>query len=179
MPRHKLVRTNELPYHITTRSNNKEWFYIPQHRCWEFATQLLKEANEKFSIKVDAFVLMSNHYHLCLFTPKANIDEIMHFFNQNLGRKIAREANRINRIFGAPYKWSLITQQDYYWNVIRYIYQNPIRAGIVKNCQEYAFSDLKNQDYTQEQINWFNDVLTTSQARNHQKELRKYICDAT
>src|SRR5690606_29535334 len=120
MPRKKLIRTSEFPYHITSRSNNRDWFSIPLADIWSFCIELLNQGQIDFKIKVEAFVLMSNHYHLCIYTPEANIDQFMRFFNQNLGRKIAKQSGRINRIFGSPYKWTVITNQAYFNNVIRY-----------------------------------------------------------
>ena len=131
MPRKKLIRNSEHPYHITSRSNNKEWFFIPLEDVWRYSRETLLLGQKKFGVKVEAFVLMTNHYHMLISTPAANIDQFMQYFNKNLGKKISRHGGRINRIFGAPYKWSIIMSQSYYLNVLRYIYQNPMRAKLV------------------------------------------------
>jgi len=142
MSRKRLIRTNQYPYHITSRSNNKEWFYIPIEDVWVYFQKHLKWGCSKFNVHIHAFVLMSNHYHMLLETPEANLDQFMRFFNQSLGKSIAHQADRINRIFGAPYKWSLIQKDQYYGNVYRYIYQNPLRAGLVNYFEDYQYSSL-------------------------------------
>ncbi|MFT6069351.1 MAG: putative transposase [Bacteriovoracaceae bacterium] len=174
MPRAKLIRSDSQPYHITSRSNNKDWFYIPTQFVWQYANELLMEGKTRFNIQVDAFVLMNNHYHLCIHTPDANIDKFMHFFNKNLGKRISRHANRINRIFGAPYKWNLISNDSYYFNVIKYIYQNPLRARMVKSCLDYPYSDLKTQMFTSQELEWFDEPIPSEEVKLTATKLRRF-----
>jgi len=174
MPRKKLIRSDQFPYHVTSRSNNKEWFYIPIECVWSYCNTLLNEGKIKFNVQIDAFVLMRNHYHLCIRTPESNIDLFMRYFNKNLAQNIARHAKRINRIFGGPYKWSLITKEAYYLNVIRYIYQNPLRANIVDFCEQYPYSDLKEQKFSPEMFNWINKTISKREVSLTSKNLKKY-----
>ncbi len=174
MPRRKLIRSDELPYHVTSRSNNKEWFYIPIEDVWEYFLKHLIEGEKRFGVKVEAYILMRNHYHMCLYTPRANIDEFMQFFNQALGKSIARHADRINRIFGAPYRWSLISSEAYYFNVVRYIYQNPVRAGLCENCEDYTFSNFETGPFGKEWRDWINLSISPNENELMRKKLRKY-----
>ena len=48
----------------------------------------------------------------------------------------------MNRIFGDRYKWKIITSEQYYLTVIKYILQNPLRALLVKKCEEYRYSTI-------------------------------------
>ncbi|MCO4794717.1 MAG: transposase [Bacteriovoracaceae bacterium] len=175
MPRKKLIRTNEFPYHVTSRSNNKEWFYIPTEDVWKHTRAVIRLGRKKFNIKIDAFVLMNNHYHMCIWTHDSNLDEFMMYFNKNLGQRIARQANRINRIFGASYKWTLIESDIYYRNVLKYIYQNPIRAGLVKTCQEYPYSDFKSQKMEKALRKWIGLELPDTEIQITRKKLRRYV----
>ena len=175
MPRTKLIRSDLYPYHITSRSNNKDWFYIPIQDVWGYANELLTSGESQFGVQVRAFVLMNNHYHLCLHTPKANIDDFMYYFNKTLSRKISRQACRINRIFGAPYRWNLIKNDAYYHHVLRYIYQNPVRAGLVKNCEDYLYSDLKKQPISPTELEWINTPIHNKETENTRIKLRKFL----
>ena len=177
MPRAKIIRTDSIPYHITSRSNNKEWFYIPIDDVWIYCVKLLEVGKRMFGIQVDAFVLMNNHYHLCVYTPKANFDKFMQFFNRNLGKKISRQAGRINRIFGAPYKWSLIKNENYYFNVVRYIYENPLRAGLVDSCLDYPYSDIMKQGFSQSLLDWFEATVGSKEVTKITKNLRKFVIE--
>lgn len=175
MPRKNLIRTSEFPYHISTRSNNKEWFYIPTMDVWRYLKKHLSTGSKIFEVEVEAFVLMSNHYHLLITTPKANIDLFMQHLNKNLSKSISRQADRINRIFGASYRWNLIQKESYYMNVLRYIYQNPLRAGLVSRCEEYQFSNLKEKDFNKRWLDWFNYQISEKEYEDTKRNLRKFV----
>ncbi len=137
----------------------------------------LKSGAKKFNVKIYAYVLMSNHYHLLLLTPESNLDEFMQFFNQNLGKSISRHAGRINRIFGAPYKWSLIKSHRYYMNVLRYIYQNPLAANLVSKCEDYPYSNIFKQNRSSPFLDWINTRQSVDNNEVLRKKLRRYIID--
>jgi putative transposase len=56
-----------------------------------------------------------------------------------------RKAQSINHLWGGRYRWSLIQAQSYYYQVYRYIFQNPVRANLVKRVEQYQFSSLKEE----------------------------------
>ena len=143
MLRKRLIRTNEYYYHITTRTNNKEWFAIPLEEVWKICEEALKKANREVPVVISQFVLMANHYHLLVRTKNADIDIFMFWLNKEIVASIRKRTNRINRInrfFASGYKWTLITHPKYFKNVFKYIYQNPLRARIVEKCEHYPYS---------------------------------------
>ena len=117
---------------------------------WNYCLKSIKYAQNHHPVEIQAFVLMTNHYHLLIWTPNCDIDRFMFFMNSHLSKLIRRETGRINRIFGDRYKWSIVKDQKYYQTVLRYVYQNPNRKGITQKCQNYEFSTLsyviKNED---------------------------------
>lgn len=143
MPRRKLIRQNQFPYHVTIRSNNKEWFKIPLYEMWELCYECLLYAQEKAQTNIHSFVLMSNHYHLLISTPQSNLDKFMEAFNKRLSHSIKRFNGAENHKFANRYKWSIIESYNYLINVYRYIYQNPVRAGLCKLCLDYPYSSLR------------------------------------
>ncbi|MBI2521822.1 MAG: transposase [Bdellovibrio sp.] len=142
MGRPNLIRINNLPYHITTRCNNREWFDLPLQRVWDICINSIAVANFKFPVQIEAFVLMNNHYHLLLYTPNADVDRFMHILNSNISKRLREETLRVNRIFGNRYSWIIIQDQNHYKNVVRYIFQNPLRAGLASRCENYPNSTL-------------------------------------
>ena len=142
MPRKPLIRSEHLPYHVTSRSHNKEAFALPIENVWSLALKSFAESHAAHPVEVVSFVLMSNHYHLLLYTPKGNLDLFMYEFNKRLAQSIQRESKNINQVFGGRYKWNLIENKQYFSNCYRYVFQNPVRAGLVYRCEEYRFSTL-------------------------------------
>lgn len=142
MPRKPLIRSDTHPYHVINRTNNKEIFPLAMKSLWPLFVETMAATKRKYPFDLHCFVLMNNHYHLLIQTPQLNLDRIMHDFNMKLSHKIARASGRINRIFGARYKWSLIMDQKYYLNVYRYVYQNPIRDHLTERVEHYQYSSL-------------------------------------
>ena len=127
MTRARLIKTAQFPYHIVNRANNQEWFQLPLAQVWDLTLECLSAAHEKHPFTLHALVLMTNHYHLLVSTPDENIDKIMFEFNRRFSEGLRRATNRINRMFGSRYKWSLLKDNAYYLNVLKYTYQNPFQ----------------------------------------------------
>lgn len=165
MPRKKLIRTDQYFYHVTTRSNNKEWFSLPLDRVWKISQESFKKAQEHHPSVVSQYVLMANHYHLLIRTPNCDIDQFMFWFNKTFSDLLRLRSGYENRMFGSHYKWSLIAHSRYFNNVFRYIYQNPLRAGLVDRCEDYPYSTLfythrkKNPGFEFKKISQLEDNL--------------------
>lgn len=146
MPRKKLIYTDIFPYHITARSNNKEWFYLPKSVVWKLFAKELNSLTVDMGFKTHAFVLMDNHYHLLATTSyRYNLGHVMQRLQKNISLKINKKAKRINHVFGGPYYGSLITTPDYYKTVIRYVYRNPVEGSLCDKVEDYAFSSLNTR----------------------------------
>ena len=190
MPRKPLIRSENLPYHVTSRSHNKDAFPLPMKRMWELAKESFKEANLIYPINLISFVLMTNHYHMLLYTPDGNLDHFMYEFNKRFALKIQSEARVINQIFGGRYKWCLIQSQQYLSNCYRYVYQNPVRAGLSYRCEDYPFSTIQNALGRSEfsipihdkfgfkdtyGLIWLNENLHDLQLSSLKKNLSKFV----
>lgn len=143
MPRKKTFKTADYPYHVTARSSNKEWFYLPMDQVWQIFMNYLWFVSMTYKVRIHAFVLMDNHFHLLLRTPEANIDEAMNYLLREVSKTIGIEANRQNQIFGGPYHWTVIKNSIYYHHAYKYIYRNPVHAGICWKVEDYPYSTLR------------------------------------
>ncbi|MFG1487475.1 transposase [Halobacteriovorax sp. RZ-1] len=154
MPRQKRIFQNNFPYHVTRRTNNRDWFNIPINEVWDIVKDSMKYAQDNAPTKVHAFVLMSNHYHLLISTPKCNLHHFMMYFNRRLSREINRRAKRENHCFANEYKATIVNDQRYLETVYRYIYQNPMRAGLTEDIHSYPYSSLHFSSYEAKQFNF-------------------------
>jgi len=159
MARKLLIRTSKAPYHITARSNNKDFFYVEIEILWQIFIEVLNQAQVLYKCEFHAFVLMTNHYHLLVSTPHDNIDKVMEHIQRDVAKKANRKSIRINHFFGGPYKWSIIFEENYYWNAVKYIFRNPIRAGISQTVSDYKFSSLNRHqnEFQWRMVDFFND----------------------
>lgn len=170
MPRKSIIRSNEHYYHLVGRSNNKEYFDLPLENVWEILTGQLAKLQKQFDLKIAAFVLMSNHFHLLMLTPTEDIDWVMFYFMKDTTKIINKHSGRINRVYGSRYRGCLIDNYHYLLSAYKYIYQNPIRAGLSDRAQDYKFSTLNTSIHFP--FNIEEIVPLTLQSRNKEIESR-------
>ena len=127
-------------YHVCGRSNNRDWFLLPLTQVWKIFCDVIEKTINLYGVNVHAFVLMANHFHAVLSTPREPLDVSMRYFMTESSRSIARSCNRINHVYGGRYKWSLLTDAYSYAYVLKYVLRNPVRAGIVENVDDYEWS---------------------------------------
>ncbi len=140
MSRKNIIYTNQFPYHITARTNNKEDFPCPLETVWRIMCDQLAFVQKRENLEIHAFVLMKNHFHLLASTPNANISRVMYWLMKHATLEIQKSSDRINRIFGGRYKASLIANHFYYQSALAYIFNNPLRAGIETTLGNYPYS---------------------------------------
>lgn len=143
MPRPYFVPSDTHPYHVTARCNNQEFFPLPLSEVWGIMIRQLEHLHKEHKLAIHAFVLMGNHFHLLCHTPQADLDQIMQKFMRSVSMTITRRARSQNHLWGGRYRWSIIESQTHYYQVYRYIYQNPLRARIVSKVEDYPYSTLK------------------------------------
>lgn len=67
-------------YHVTSRGNGRGNIFFSEGDYMRFLSYL-KEAKEGYGIVSHGCVLMTNHYHLLIETPEANLSKVMHYLN--------------------------------------------------------------------------------------------------
>ena len=84
--------------------------------------EILEELAEVFNVNVSAYCLMSNHYHLLVKTPDANLSGSMrHLYTQRYNRRHGYDGP----LFRGRYKSILVESDSYTLELVRYIHRNP------------------------------------------------------
>jgi len=157
MPRKPIQRTDKFPYHITARVNNKKHFPLELNLVWEIMLKQLWFIRREEEVNIHCFVLMPNHWHLIIDTPKANIDKVMYWFMKKTTLKMQKQSGMINKIYGGRYKASLIKDDHYYLNAYKYVAQNPVRAKLCGLVQDYPFSTFYKRVHLPFRLKTLND----------------------
>lgn len=139
MPRKKLIRAPDLPYHITARVNNRESFPGHLEYAWKTLTNELYLQYLLYEINIHSFVLMPNHFHLMVTSRKRSIDLVMKEFLGSSTRILNTRYGRCGHIFGGRYFWSVMREPSYYAHAMKYVYRNPAKAGLCEMVADYAF----------------------------------------
>ena len=126
-------------YHVISRGNNQEKIY-KNDRDKEKFLEYLEKAAERFSIIIHTYCLMSNHYHLLVETPEANLSLAMQWINVSYATYFNRKRGRYGHLFQGRFKAILIDADEYLKHLSRYIHLNPVRAKMVSQPAEYQWS---------------------------------------
>jgi putative transposase len=197
MPRKKLIRSYDLPYHLTARVNNREVFPGDLEYVWQLLTSELFLQQIVHSVYYHAFVMMPNHFHLLATSPLREIDLVMKEVLGSTTRTLNSRYGRSGHIFGGRYFWSLIREPDYYAHAMKYVLRNPVKAGLCTKVSDYPFgtySGLMGEIYlplaitpptnklarlipeeTQALDDWLNTPHTPEQYAAIQKAVRRKV----
>ncbi len=99
-------------YHITARGNERKKFFF-SHRDYEKFLSYLTHALQKYGVILHAYVLMPNHYHLMIETPRANLSSFMHGLNSAYTTYFNIRRKRSGHLFQGRYKALLIDVDNY------------------------------------------------------------------
>lgn len=136
-PRYKIKNQ---PQHIIQRGlDGLQIFFEDQD--YQYYHDCLDAAAYNYNLKVHAYVLMPDHVHI-LASP-GNLDSIPRTL-QSIGRNFVQYYNECHGGAGTPwegrYRATVIDARNYLLTCSRYIELNPVRAGMVKNPKDYAWS---------------------------------------
>ncbi|MCR9278668.1 MAG: transposase [Pseudomonadaceae bacterium] len=165
MPRRPRFCPAGLPVHVVQRGNNRQVCFAKEGDLAAYANWLAESA-DKFNVDVHGWVLMTNHVHL-LVTPQS--ESAVSQMIQTLGRLYVRHFNyayqRTGTLFEGRFKSSVVQQQEYLLNCLRYIELNPVRAGMVKDPGDYKWSSYRAHAFGTRPTMWtpHEEYLTLGQ----------------
>ena len=139
MPRRPRLYLPEQPQHLVVRGHNRDPI-LARREDFRFLYGCVRDASQRYGVAVHAWVFMHNHIHL-LATPD-DADSLPRTM-QSIGRRYAQYFNRSYHRSGAlwegRYKASLVDTEHYLLACYRYIELNPVRAGIVRQPEDYPY----------------------------------------
>lgn len=129
-------------YHITSRGNRRDDIYEDDEDCQQLL-KLLNVVCDTYNWVCHAYCLMSNHYHLLIETPDANLSKGMRQLNGVYTQTFNRNHNRVGHVFQGRYRAILVEKQNYLLELARYIVLNPVRAKMVRSAREWPWSSYR------------------------------------
>ena len=129
-------------YHIISRGNDQRSIFGDSKSYQKFLNYLEK-AKDKFGIVIHAYCLMDNHYHLLMETPNGNLCRTMQYVNSSYTTYYNVKNKRNGHLLQGRYKSILVEKDSYFLELGRYIHLNPVRAGIIRYPEDYAWSSYK------------------------------------
>jgi REP element-mobilizing transposase RayT/DNA-binding CsgD family transcriptional regulator len=159
-------------YHVIARGNNKEYIFRESIDKGYFI-KILKQSQEGNNYRIFGYVLMDNHYHLLIQTMDKKLQEMMHQINNKYSKYFNYKYKRVGHVFQGRYKSIIIQDERYLLSVLRYIHQNPIKAYMCQNIEDYKWSS--DVFYRRDIKGFVNIDIILSMLDNDRKEaIRKY-----
>ena len=139
MPRTAREAARSNIYHVMLRGINRQNIFEEDEDRIHFLNTM-NRCKEVSGFRLHAFVLMTNHIHF-LIEPN---DEPLEVIFKRIGTSYAvwynRKYQRAGHLFQDRFRSENVETDQYYMTVLRYILQNPVKAGMVSKPGEYRWS---------------------------------------
>ena len=139
MARPLRIEYSDAWYHVMNRGRNRAKIFCSRADYTAFI-ELLKAASATWKVRIAAYCLMPNHYHLLVQTPEANLSRTMRHINGLYTQYFNRKYKSDGQLFRGRYKSIVIDGDSYLLELVRYIHRNPLSVGLVKRLADYSWS---------------------------------------
>ena len=144
MPRQSRVAVADVVYHVINRANGRAQIFHTDKDYQHFES-LLEEAKDHTGMRILAYCIMPNHWHLVL-QPRTdtNLAEFMSWLTSTHVRQYRTKTKTIGygHLYQDRYRSFPTESNEYCQTLIRYVEQNPLRAKLVKKAEDWQWSSL-------------------------------------
>ena len=130
MPRPLRLDHPDARHHVMNRGARHEPIFRDDQDCVAFL-DLLARCTDLFALRVHAYALMGNHFHLMVSTPRGNLPEAMSFLQSRFARRQNRNHQWDGPIFRGRYRNRLVEDEAYWRHLLAYVHLNPVAAHLV------------------------------------------------
>jgi len=150
MPRRAREKSSTGVYHVMVRGINRQDVFNDEEDKQKFLSNL-KKYKEICRYDLYGYCLMSNHIHLLIKEGIEPIDRVMKRIGASYVYWYNMKYGRFGHLFQGRFKSENVEDDVYLKVVLRYIHQNPLKAGIVQDLADYTWSSY-NEYIKQEGI---------------------------
>jgi REP element-mobilizing transposase RayT len=126
-------------YHVIARGNERKAVFHDD-RDRERYLERIALYRQRFGFGLLAYCLMDNHVHLAIETGSTPLSRVMLALQSSYTQAFNRRHARVGHLFQGRYKAFLVEKEQYWLALLRYIHENPIKAGMVDRPERYAWS---------------------------------------
>ncbi len=163
MPRlpRSYIKTSFL--HVMTQGINKSYIFEKEEDIKQYI-KIMKNLSKEQEIEIIAYCIMNNHAHILIKTEDLReLSKYMQRLNTSYGKYYNQKYNRVGYVFRDRYQSEGIYSEEHLYNCIKYIYENPVKAGICNKAEEYLYSNYKKIDKELKEGYVFIDVKEDNQ----------------
>lgn len=151
MPRQARTKSSSDIYHIMARGINKEQIF--KTRTHKSAViDIIKEIMPDIDFDIIAYCIMDNHLHLMIKVDCDKLDILMKRMNIKYAMHYNKVEKRYGHVFQDRFKSEAVEDDKYLLGALRYIHNNPVKAGIVNSILDYKWSSANDYFYSKNGI---------------------------
>jgi REP element-mobilizing transposase RayT len=145
-------------FHVTGKCRFDEWPLLTMDMMWSHMCDHLEDLKEG-GFRTHAFVLMNNHFHILCSSDQEDLKSDLDWLNELINVSMVEIACDFGNIL-EEYDVVPIKSYKQYKETYKYIYRNPIEAGLVRRAEEYEYSSLDTILKSKEERLSFEDNLS-------------------
>jgi REP element-mobilizing transposase RayT len=139
MPRSPRIHYPGAIYHAMSRGVDGREIFLDDSDRTTFC-RMLAETKKSHGLRVFAYCLMGNHFHLLIQIGDSPLYSGMHQFLTRYSLYFNQRHDRVGYLFQSRYTAALCRQDSYLRILLRYIHLNPVRANLVNDPGEWIWS---------------------------------------
>ena len=161
-------------YHITSRGNARQDIFLDDKDHAKFL-EIVSDVVERYNWVCYAYCLMTNHYHLLIETPDANLVRGMHQLNGVYTQAFNRRHDRMGHVLQGRYKAILVEKESHLLELARYIVLNPVRAKLTHHPRDWRWSSYRATVGEEESPRFLTtDWILSQFNQDHDRAVREY-----
>lgn len=130
--------------HVMVQGVNKEYIFNKTEYIEKYLS-IFNKNKVGFNFTIIAYCIMNNHAHFLIYTENiVDFGKFMQKTNLQFATMYNKENNRCGVLFRNRYRTEGIYDERYLINCIKYIHENPVKAGMVKKCEHYRYSSYND-----------------------------------
>ncbi|MEW5952564.1 MAG: transposase [Bacillota bacterium] len=139
MPRRPRIYSKTGIYHVIVRGNEKRKIFLDDEDRNKYFYYLI-ETKKVQEYTLYGYCLMDNHIHLLLYTKNNDISGLMKRINTRYAVYFNKKYDRVGHLFQDRYKSEAVEDERYLLAVLRYIHDNPVKAGLSEHPSNYNWN---------------------------------------
>ena len=129
-------------YHLVNRGIDRKAIF-GEKRERSRMLNIIREFYKKYQVNFYAYCIMPNHFHLLVQGELETLALFMAVISARYALYYNYKHQRTGYVFQNRYRSQCIEDESYFWNCLRYIHLNPIKAGLVRELVGYPYGSMK------------------------------------
>lgn len=161
MPRQPRMKSRSKVYHCMLRGINRQDIFFDKQDYLKFQ-DIISKTKTTFFYQLYSYVLMPNHIHLEIKDENQKLSQIIHNMATSYASYFNKKYERVGHLFENRFQSKNVENSYYMLNLVRYIHQNPVKAGISK-IDKYKWSSYSEYFKNKNKKEQYNNLVDTQE----------------